>query len=58
MFETKKILAELTEDHPIYKAGLAAYNGVRTVQVRKTIMDITKAVIKELDKSISKPVEK
>ena len=36
MSKTNNLIAELTEDHPIFKAALAAYNDVRTVQAKKT----------------------
>ena len=33
-------IAEITEDHPVFKAALSAYTGVKTAQVRKNIMDV------------------
>lgn len=50
MSKTKQILAELTEDHPVFKAAIAAYDGVRTVQAKKTVMDIVKAVLKACER--------
>ena len=32
MSKTKQILAELTEDHPVFKAAMAAYDGVKTIR--------------------------
>lgn len=45
MSKTKQILAELTEDHPVFKAAMAAYDGVKTIQAKKTVMDIVKAAL-------------
>lgn len=43
-------IAEITEDHPVFKAALSAYTGVKTAQVRKNIMDVVKATISAYDK--------
>lgn len=52
MSKTNNLIAELTEDHPIFKAALAAYNDVRTVQAKKTVMNIVIATLKEMDNYI------
>lgn len=52
MSKTKQILAELTEDHPVFKAAMAAYDGVRTIQAKKTVMDIVKATLETCDGNV------
>lgn len=52
MSKTNNLIAELTEDHPIFKAALAAYNDVRTVQAKKTVMNIVIATLKEMNNYI------
>ena len=39
----------ITEDHPVYKAALSAYDGVKTCQVRNSILKVVKATLNAYD---------
>lgn len=43
--KTTNLIAEITEDHPIFLAALSQYDGVKTYQVKQTIMKMVKATV-------------